>query len=54
MGNTFVVMAWEAADNSDHYYWLEIYRGESLIKAFYNLFWAKRQGWLCIKLEWRP
>ncbi len=54
MGNEFEVKAWEAADNSDHYYWLEIYRGENLIKALYYLFWAKKQGWKCIKLEWRP
>ena len=54
MGNKFEVLAWESADGSTHYYWLEIYRGESLFKALYNLFWAKRQGWKCIKLEWRP
>ncbi len=54
MGNKFEVHAWESAGESSHYYWLEIYRGESLLKALYNLFWAKRQGWKCIKLEWRP
>ena len=54
MGNKFEVKAWEAAIGSDHYYWLEIYRGESLIKALYNLWWARCQGWKCIKLEWRP
>ena len=54
MGNKFEVLAWESAGESSHYYWLETYRGESLLKALYNLFWAKRQGWKCIKLEWRP
>ena len=54
MGNTFEVYAWEAADGSDRYYWLEIYRGESMLKGLYYLWWAKRQGWKCIKFEWRP
>jgi hypothetical protein len=53
MGNTFEVLAWESAVGGE-FYWLEVYRGESLVKAFYTLWWAKRQGWKCIKLEWRP
>ena len=53
MGNTYVVMAWDTPDNSP-YYWLEIYRGESLLKALYNLWWCKKNGWKCIKLEYRP
>ena len=53
MGNTFEVLAWEAAEGGE-YYWLEIYRGESFFKAMYNLLWARYQGWKCIKLEWRP
>jgi len=55
MGNTYEVKAWESADpRRDQAYWLEIYRGESLIKALYNLWWCKRNGWKCIKLEYRP
>ena len=54
MGNTYEVKAWESAVDSDHFYWLEIYRGESLLKALYNLWWCKRNGWKCIKLEYRP
>jgi hypothetical protein len=54
MGNTYVVLVWESAVDSDHYYWLEIYRGESLFQTIKNIWWAKRQGWKCIKLEYRP
>lgn len=54
MGYTFEINVWESADGSSHYYWLQIYIGDSLIKAIYNMWWAKRQGWKCIKLEWRP
>ena len=54
MGNTYEVKVWESAEGSDHFYWLEIYRGESLLKAIYNLWWCKRHGWKCIKLEYRP
>jgi hypothetical protein len=54
MGNTYEVKVWESAVGSDHFYWLEIYRGESIIKALYNVWWCKRQGWKCIKLEYRP
>lgn len=54
MGNTYVVMAWDTAVGSNNYYWLEIYRGESLFKALYNLWWCKKNGWKCIKLEYRP
>ena len=52
MGYTFEVNAWDR--NDDGYYWLQIYAGNSIMKAVYNLWWAKRQGWGCIKLEWRP
>ena len=52
MGYTFEVNAWDR--NDDGYYWLQIYAGNSIMKAVYNLWWAKRNGWKCIKLEWRP
>jgi hypothetical protein len=53
MGNTFEVLVWDHALGGE-FYWLEIYRGENIFKAIYNLWWAKRNGWMCIKLEWRP
>lgn len=53
MGNKFELLVWDGPINGP-YNWLEIYRGESLLKALYYLFWTKRQGWKCIKLEWRP
>lgn len=54
MGNTYVVLAWDHAEGSDHFYWLEIYRGENLFKALYYLWWCKKNGFQCIKLEYRP
>jgi hypothetical protein len=53
MGWKYEVNAWDRAVDGP-YYWLQIYTGESLIKAVYNMWWAKRQGWKCIKLEYRP
>jgi hypothetical protein len=54
MGYKYEVNVWESAMGSNHFYWLQIYTGESLFKALYNVWWAKRQGWKCIKLEYRP
>ena len=54
MGWEYEVGVWDHAEGSDHFYWLQIYAGPSIIKAIYNMWWAKRQGWKCIKLEWRP
>jgi len=54
MGYKYEVHAWEHAVGSDRYYWLQIYTGDSLFKAIRNMWWAKRQGWECIKLEYRP
>lgn len=53
MGYTYEINVWDHATNTDHYYWLQIYAGESLFKAIYYMLWAKRQGWSCIKLEYR-
>lgn len=53
MGWKFEVNVWDGPVDGP-YYWLHIYGGDSIIKALYNLCWAKRQGWKCIKLEWRP
>jgi hypothetical protein len=53
MGNTYEVLVWDGPDGGP-YNWLEIYRGESLFKAIYKIWWAKKNGWKCIKLEYRP
>lgn len=54
MVNTHEVKVWKSAKDGDRYYWLSIYQGESLLKALYNMWWAKRQGWKCVAWEWRP
>lgn len=54
MGYKYEVNVWEAAVDSDRYYWLQIYTGDSLYQAIKTMWWCKRQGWKCIKLEWRP
>jgi hypothetical protein len=53
MGYEFEVDVWDGPVDGD-FNWLTIHQGSSIIKALYNLWWAKRQGWKCIKLEWRP
>jgi hypothetical protein len=53
MGYIYEINVWDNSENG-HYYWLQIYAGSSIIKAVYNMWWAKRNGWKCIKLEWRP
>lgn len=53
MGYKYEVNVWDHAVDG-HYYWVQIYAGGSLIKALYYLWWGRRQGWACIKLEYRP
>jgi hypothetical protein len=53
MGYTYEVNVWDGPVNGP-YNWLQIYTGKNLLKAVYNIWWAKRQGWKCIKLEYRP
>lgn len=53
MGYKYEISAWERADGSNHWYWLQIYSGDSIIKAIYYLIWSRRQGWCCVKFEWR-
>ncbi len=52
MGNTFTIEVWTLFGNGDCEY-VEFYCGESLIAALWNLFAAKRQGYGCVKFEWR-
>ena len=53
MGYTFEVNVWDCTTDG-RCNWLQIYTGQSIIKAIHKMWWAKRQGWKCIKLEWRP
>ncbi len=53
MGWTYEVNVWDGPIDGP-YNWLQIYAGESLLKAIYMVWWAKRNGWKCIKLEYRP
>jgi hypothetical protein len=53
MGWRYEVNVWDRAVDGP-YYWLQIYAGPSVIQAIYNMWWAKRNGWKCIKLEYRP
>lgn len=53
MGWKFEVDVWDGPVDGT-FNWLQIYAGNSMLKAAYNLWWAKRNGWKCIKLEWRP
>lgn len=53
MGFEFEVYVWDGPADGK-FKWLAIYHGSSIIKAVYYMWWAKRNGWQCIKLEWRP
>jgi len=53
MGWNFEVNVWDGPVDGK-FNWLQIYAGNSIIRTVYNLCWAKRNGWKCIKLEWRP
>ena len=53
MGWRYEVNVWDSAVDGP-YYWLQIYAGPIIIQAIYNMWWAKRNGWKCIKLEYRP
>ena len=53
MGWRYEVNVWDSAVDGP-YYWLQIYAGPNVIQAIYNMWWAKRNGWKCIRLEYRP
>jgi hypothetical protein len=53
MGNTYEVHIWCHAEEQG-YHWEEIYRGESLLNTVRKIIWAKRNGYKCIKFEYRP
>ncbi len=53
MGWTYEVSVWDGPVDGP-FKWLQIYTGESIIEAMYIMWWAKRNGWKCIKLEYRP
>lgn len=53
MGWKYTVEVWDGSNESKHWYWLKIYEGNSLFKGIYYMWWAKRNGWHCMKLEWR-
>ena len=55
MGNKFEVWAYspceEYGDNC--YAYNQFWRGQSLLKALWNFYKAKKTGSGCVKLEWR-
>ena len=53
MGWTWEVKVWKAIDGEVygyHSYW----HGKSLVVAIWHMNKARRYGWGCIALEWRP
>jgi hypothetical protein len=53
MGWTYEVNVWDGPVDGP-YKWMQIYYGDSLLKAVYNIWWAKRNGWKCIEMKYRP
>ena len=53
MGYKYEVNVWDGPEGGQ-FRWLQLYAGESLFAAIRKMWWAKRNGWHCIKLEYRP
>lgn len=58
MGNTWEVSAWEWNDDGSNggegkWQYVSHWRGESLLGAILAMRRAKREGFGCVKLEWR-
>lgn len=58
MGNKFEVWTWERIEGAEFgahnaYQYVQFWRGQSLLKALWNLYKAKKTGSGCVKLEWR-
>lgn len=55
MGYTFYVYVWGQHDGKHNPYRdAEAYGGQSFISALLAMRQAKRDGFACIRLEWRP
>lgn len=53
MGNTFTVEVWGKHFSEHPYCFLTTWQGESLLRALWELFKAKKRGFGCTKLSWR-
>lgn len=53
MGHKYEVQVWDGPVDGP-FHWMTLYAGWSIFTAIYQMWWAKRNGWKCIKLEWRP
>lgn len=51
MGNKFTILVWtnRSGEFQDELYWV----GESLLKMLIKTIQAKREGFGCVKVEWR-
>lgn len=53
MGSKWTVLAWVKDDNvREGYFWMDVYRGESVFGALRAARKAKRTAG-CVKMEWR-
>jgi len=52
MGNTWEIQVFDSREGDFSYimYW----QGESVFAAVWNMRKARKDGYKCIKLEWRP
>lgn len=58
MGNTFEIWCWTIKEDAefgqhDAYHYVQYWRGESFLEAIDHLIKAKKEGFGCVKLEYR-
>lgn len=54
MDTTFEVVVWKFVDWRNSYAYEEYWRGQSVFVALWHLVKAKREGYGCVVLYWRP
>jgi len=53
MGNRYTVNVWGKHFGESVHSFLQVWGGESLLRALWETFKARRQGFACVKLEIR-
>jgi len=53
MGNTWEIYVWKFVGKRPAFQYVIYWQGESVFKAIYKMWRAKREGFGCVRLEWR-
>lgn len=52
MGSKYEVKGW-VSDGRGDYEWVELYRGQSFVRALWATWRGRANGAGCVRLEWR-